>query len=179
MAPNHHAGPHQKRYKFCEWIDFTEIKRVLDVFDTASPSFAFVVRGPRDLRERILVFTCPDDAEWPKDTLLVFLAKQLANAVNRVDFENLIAKADSASLNVNENAATVLEKAARFATKTRHKVGRALSLNRTPSKLKRTMSQMMSPFTSHKHRQDSDSISQFGGDSPPPAAKLPTFQDWK
>ncbi|CAG7838459.1 unnamed protein product [Allacma fusca] len=178
MGPNHHTGP-PKRYKFCEWIDFTEVKRVLDVFDTASPSFAFVVRGPRDLRERILVFTCPEDPEWPKESLLVFLAKQLANAVNRVDFENLIAKADSASLNVNENAATVLEKAARFATKTKHKVGRALSLNRTPSKLKRTMSQMMSPFTTHRHRQDPDSISQFGGDSPPPAAKLPTFQEWK
>ncbi|CAG7724409.1 unnamed protein product, partial [Allacma fusca] len=46
------------------------------------------------------------------------------------------------------------------ATKTKHKVGRALSLNRTPSKLKRTMSQMMSPFTTHRHRQDPDSISQ-------------------
>ena len=30
---NHHSG-HHKKYKFCEWIDFTEIKRVLDVFDT-------------------------------------------------------------------------------------------------------------------------------------------------
>lgn len=36
----------------------------------------------------------------------------------------------------------------RFASRTRMKVGRAFSFNKTPSKLKRAMSTMMSPFGS-------------------------------
>ena len=70
---------------FLKSYAFYLTSRIADLFST-TPSFAFVVRGPRDLRERILVFTCPEDPEWSKEKLLVFLAKQLANAVNRVDF---------------------------------------------------------------------------------------------
>jgi len=138
---------------WCGWHEYTVIR---------------LCRGARDLRERILVFTCPEEPEWDKSKLLTFFAKHLASALDRVDYENIITRADSASLNVNENSASVFDKAARFATKTRHKVGRALSLNRTPSKIKRTMSQMISPFTSYRQRPDPDSISQMSSDSPPP-----------
>ncbi|CAB3376876.1 Hypothetical predicted protein [Cloeon dipterum] len=41
-----------------------------------------------------------------------------------------------------------LSKAFKFASKTRKKVGRAFSFNRTPSKLKRAVSSVMSPFGS-------------------------------
>lgn len=44
-------------------------------------------------------------------------------------------------------------------------VGRALSLNKTPSKLKRTVSQMMSPFGSRNCQRDADAISQCGSEA--------------
>lgn len=37
----------------------------------------------------------------------------------------------------------------KFATKTKLKVGRAFSFNKTPSKLKRAVSTMMSPLSNH------------------------------
>lgn len=53
------------------------------------------------------------------------------------------------------------------------KVGRALSLSKTPSKLKRTVSQMMSPFGSRNCQPDADAISQCGSESTAAASVTP------
>lgn len=53
-----------------------------------------------------------------------------------------------------------LSKAFKFATKTRLKVGRAFSFNKTPSKLKRAVSSMMSPFGSSTNLTPASQLAQ-------------------
>lgn len=53
-----------------------------------------------------------------------------------------------------------LTKAFKFATRTRLKVGRAFSFNKTPSKLKRAVSSMMSPFGSSNNITPSSELAQ-------------------
>ncbi|CAL8111532.1 unnamed protein product [Orchesella dallaii] len=171
--PGQFAGPsNQKRFKFLEWICFSYIKRVVEIVDLSPPAFAFIVISPNELRERVLAFTVPEDLKWTRQSIVQLFAKQVAEAAQRMDYEHLIAKVDASSLHISENT-SVLEKASRFATKTRKKVGRALSLSKTPSKLKRTVSQMMSPFGSRNCHQDSDSISQSSESSTQSASVTP------
>lgn len=53
-----------------------------------------------------------------------------------------------------------LSKAFKFATRTRLKVGRAFSFNKTPSKLKRAVSSMMSPFGSSTNLTPASQLAQ-------------------
>lgn len=52
-------------------------------------SFAFIVREPEDLRERVLQFNLPEDLElekYHKMSVVEFFAKQVAQSVQRVDY---------------------------------------------------------------------------------------------
>lgn len=64
--------------------------------------------------------------------------------------EKFLAYLEPHQLDIDTSDVTMgtLSKAFKFATRTRIKVGRAFSFNKTPSKLKRAMSTMMSPFGS-------------------------------
>ncbi|XP_035715238.1 protein ECT2 isoform X2 [Folsomia candida] len=155
----------QKRYKFLEWVSFCHVKKVVNVHDSDPRSFAFIVREPEDLRERVLQFNLPEDLElekYHKMSVVEFFAKQVAQSVQRVDYEHFITTVDSAALNNTGNSS------GGFISRGIKKVGRALSLSRTPSKLKRTMSQIMhSPFSTrscHKDK-DPDSVSQSGSEN--------------
>lgn len=53
-----------------------------------------------------------------------------------------------------------LSKAFKFANRTRMKVGRAFSFNKTPSKLKRAVSSMMSPFGSSTNLTPASQLAQ-------------------
>lgn len=53
-----------------------------------------------------------------------------------------------------------LAKAKKFATKTGLRVGRAFSFNKTPSKLKRAVSSMMSPFGSSTNLTPASQLAQ-------------------
>jgi len=143
----------QKRYKFLEWISFSNVKKVANVNDSDPQSFAFIVREMEALRERYLHFTLPEDCEMEKllkMSVVEFFAKQIARSVSRVDYETFILNVDSNSL-TNGVASS-----GGFISRGIRKVGRALSMSsKTPNKLKRTVSQMISsPFT--RSRQDKD-----------------------
>lgn len=82
------SGP-QKRYKFLEWVNFCHVKKVVTVHDSDVRSFAFIVREPEDLRERVLQFNTPEDFElekYQKMSVVEFFAKQVAQSVARVDY---------------------------------------------------------------------------------------------
>lgn len=53
-----------------------------------------------------------------------------------------------------------LSKAIKFASRTKMKVGRAFSFNKTPSKLKRAVSSMMSPFGSSTNLTPANQLAQ-------------------
>ncbi|CAB3388998.1 Hypothetical predicted protein, partial [Cloeon dipterum] len=88
--------------------------------------------------------------EFFKTSFLKVLCRQLANTVCRTDAESFLVTLDPAQLDIESSDANMgtLSKAFKFASKTRKKVGRAFSFNRTPSKLKRAVSSVMSPFGS-------------------------------
>lgn len=62
-------------------------------------------------------------------------------------------------IDTSEVSNGTLSKAFRFAT-TRLKVGRAFSFNKTPSKLKRAVSSMMSPFGSSTNLTPASQLAQ-------------------
>ena len=63
-------------------------------------------------------------------------------------------------IDTSELASGTLRRAARLASKTRMAVNRAFSFNKTPSRLKRAMSTVMSPLRSSSHTNcDSSMVS--------------------
>ncbi|XP_008179949.1 uncharacterized protein LOC100574558 [Acyrthosiphon pisum] len=75
---------------------------------------------------------------------------QSQQVANTVCSGNILTSLDSQQLDIDTSEFTIgtFEKAFKFANRTRIKVGRALCFNKTPSKLKRAVSTMMSPVLS-------------------------------
>jgi len=69
----------------------------------------------------------------------------MANTVCKADAENFLASLESHQLDIDTSDVTLgtFSKAFKFASRTKMKVGRAFSFNKTPSKLKRAVSTMM------------------------------------
>ncbi|XP_014245769.1 protein ECT2 isoform X5 [Cimex lectularius] len=140
-----------KPYKHIKLMPLSTIKRVIDIKETddCHKVFALMCRSTQDLKEKLYSFKITDD-EVEKMSFLKTLCRQTAYNACRADAENFLASLDPQTLDIETSDVGLgtLGKAFKFATRTRLKVGRALSFNKTPSKLKRAMSTMMSPFGS-------------------------------
>lgn len=140
-----------KPYKHITMMALNTIKRVIDIHETdeCQKVFALVFRDNQELKERLFSFTMTED-DADKTTFLKTLCRQLANNACTADAEKFLAFLEPQQLDIDTSEVSVgtLSKAFKFATRTRIKVGRAFSFNKTPSKLKRAMSTMMSPFGS-------------------------------
>ncbi|XP_065349665.1 protein ECT2 [Cloeon dipterum] len=140
-----------KAYKHIKQLPLSTIKRVIDIKETEGIRnvFALRCRSNQEFKERDYMFTLTSE-EFFKTSFLKVLCRQLANTVCRTDAESFLVTLDPAQLDIESSDANMgtLSKAFKFASKTRKKVGRAFSFNRTPSKLKRAVSSVMSPFGS-------------------------------
>ncbi|XP_025268888.1 protein ECT2 isoform X3 [Camponotus floridanus] len=140
-----------KLYKHIKMLSLSTIRKVVDIRETEGyhKLFALVVRGTQELKEKFFSFIITDE-EINKTNYLQILCRQMALAVRVADADTLLIRYDSHQLEVGTGdvASGTLKKTIKFASRTRARVGRAFSFNKTPSKLNRAMSTIMSPFGS-------------------------------
>nr|CAH7740851.1 unnamed protein product [Callosobruchus chinensis] len=144
--------PFAKPFKHVRLMPLNTIKRVIDVTEAEGchKVFSLVCRNNEDLKERLHSFAMVDE-DSDKVAFLKTLTRTMANNACTADAEKFMAYIDAHQLDIDtsevSNNGSLSKAFARFAT-TRFKVGRAFSFNKTPSKLKRAVSSMMSPFGS-------------------------------
>lgn len=152
-----------KPFKHVRLMPLTHIKKVFDIRETdeCHNVFALLCRSNQELKDKIYAFTIADE-ETEKLGFLRTLCRQMANTVCKTDAENFLMSSDSDHLNIDTSdvALGTLSKAFKFASRTRMKVGRAFSFNKTPSKLKRAVSTMMSPFGSTTNLTPASQLAQ-------------------
>ncbi|KAL7645017.1 UNVERIFIED_CONTAM: hypothetical protein RMT77_003387 [Armadillidium vulgare] len=170
-----------KSYKHLEMMSLSHIKRVVDIRETEDCRnvFALIVRSNQEFKERLFTFTLiPEDIT--KAAFLKELCSNMASVLCRSDVENFLVPMDPHHLDIDTsdvNITNALSKALRFATRTGRKVSRAFSFNKSPSKLKRAVSTVMSPFanSSSQGMRGATSVNNLAQDlslsSTPPCAK--------
>ncbi|KAF5305669.1 hypothetical protein FQA39_LY09158 [Lamprigera yunnana] len=154
-SPNLINGYHQKStvkpYKHVKLLPLSHIKRVIDIKETedCQKVFSLVFRNNDELKERLFSFAITDD-DVDKPIFLKTLCKQMATNACTADSDKFLAYLEPQQLDIDTSDINngTLSKAFKFANRTRLKVRRAFSFNKTPSKLKRAVSSMMSPFGS-------------------------------
>ncbi|KAH8379568.1 hypothetical protein KR009_005596, partial [Drosophila setifemur] len=135
-----------KTHKHLKLISLNTIRLVIDISDSPR-AFGLLQRGEK---EKLYTFTISDE-ETDKHVYVKKLCNQIAAHTCRTDADKLLICRTSLELEVDISDVNVstLSKAFKLAAKTRLKVGRAFSFNKTPNKLKRAVSTMMtSPFGS-------------------------------
>lgn len=135
--------PVEKTYKHIKLISMTSIKKVYNVEDESERQiFALRCRGSDEVAETTYSFNIIDDT-LDKMSFLRELCRQ-ASAVYCINFDKFledidITNAGSLNIETHESSNSTLGRAIKFASK---QVGRTLSLNRTPSTLRKVMSSM-------------------------------------
>merc|ERR1719392_17838 len=163
-----------KALKFVTLIHLSAVRRLVDVIDsddcdstvmsttssstmasssntsTSSALVAIVCRLTEDLRERCYTLQLVVDSVEDKLAFLRTVCRHVSNTLCRPDPDQLLVRLsardmsfDSSDLNVSS-----FSRALSSFHKTKQKVGRAFSFNKTPSKLKRAVSTVISPLTS-------------------------------
>ncbi|XP_016973168.1 protein ECT2 isoform X4 [Drosophila rhopaloa] len=135
-----------KTHKHLKLISLNTIRLVIDISDSPR-AFGLLLRGDK---EKLYTFTISEE-ETDKSVYVKKLCNQIAAHTCRTDADKLLICRTSQELEVDISDVNVstLSKAFKLAAKTRLKVGRAFSFNKTPNKLKRAVSTMMtSPFGS-------------------------------
>ncbi|XP_059613663.1 protein ECT2 isoform X5 [Phlebotomus argentipes] len=132
-----------KSYKHIKLISLSSIRFVVDIRDSPR-AFALSCRLSKENKDKEYYFSINEE-EVDKTMYLRSLCKQLAENSCRADADQFLASVNSSELNIDISDFNIgtLSKAFKFATRTRLKVGRAFSFNKTPSKLKRAVSTMM------------------------------------
>ncbi|KAG5896616.1 hypothetical protein JTB14_009526 [Gonioctena quinquepunctata] len=153
--------PITKPYKHVKLMALNTIKRVIDIKETedCQKVFSLVCRNNDDMKERLYSFAMDEDADKP--AFLKTLTRQMANNACTADADKFMAYLEPQQLDIDTSDVSngTLSKAFKFAT-TRLKVGRAFSFNKTPSKLKRAVSSMMSPFGSSTNITPASQLAQ-------------------
>ncbi|XKL61643.1 hypothetical protein PGB90_001476 [Kerria lacca] len=144
-----------KLYKHVKLLPLSALLKVVDVKETEDCHniFALMIKCCHELKESknmIYSFTVTDET-IEKTKYLHILCNQIAQVVCHTDTESYLTYLEGEQLDIVSSEVTTgtLGKAFnKLAAKTRIKVGRALSFNKTPNKLKRAVSNMISPFAS-------------------------------
>ncbi|XP_034656900.1 protein ECT2 isoform X3 [Drosophila subobscura] len=147
-----------KTHKHLKLISLNTIRFVIDILDSPR-AFGLLLRGDK---EKFYTFTMNDE-ETDKHSYMKKLCNQIAAHMCRTDADKLLLCQSSQELDVDISDVNVstLSKAFKLAAKTRLKVGRAFSFNKTPNKLKRAVSTMMtSPFGSTNSLTPSSQLAQ-------------------
>ncbi|XP_034239333.1 protein ECT2-like isoform X1 [Thrips palmi] len=166
-SPNTATLRNTKHFKHVRLIPLSDIKRVFDVQDregvTEEPEklFALKCRSNQELKEKLYSFELVDD-DVDKLNFLQTLCRQLANTVCKADAAYFLSPLEYGELDIASNDAAfgTLSKAFKLASRTRMKIGRTFSFNKTPSKLKRAVSTMMSPFGSTTNLTPASQLAQ-------------------
>ncbi|KAK6644547.1 hypothetical protein RUM43_000814 [Polyplax serrata] len=146
----------RKQYKHIRLMPLSNLRKVIDVRESEECQrvFSLLCRNSQPQKENLCSFVITDD-KLDKRNFLREMCKQMAHTVCTTDPEEFYEVMEPSELNVDtvNNVSTVsrsthsFSKALRFASKTGVKVGRALSMNKTPNKLTRAVSTLR-PFAS-------------------------------
>ncbi|XP_062552492.1 protein ECT2 isoform X2 [Armigeres subalbatus] len=150
-----------KPYKHVKLMPLSSIRLVVNIQDSPR-AFALNCRATVDNKDRLHSFSICDE-EKDKIIYLKSLCKQLAENACKADADKFMLNCESEELGIDVSDINVgtLSKAFKFATRTRLRVGRAFSFNKTPSKLKRAVSTMMtSPFGSTQSLTPASQLAQ-------------------
>lgn len=166
-SPNTVNGYHQKStskpYKHVKLMPLSHIKRVIDIKETEECQrvFSIVFRNNDEIKERLFSFAMTE-SDVDKGTFLKTLCRQMATNACTADADKFLAYLEHQQLDIDTSDINngTLSKAFKFANRTRLKVGRAFSFNKTPSKLKRAVSSMMSPFGSSTNITPASQLAQ-------------------
>ncbi|XP_026285147.1 protein ECT2 isoform X1 [Frankliniella occidentalis] len=154
-----------KHFKHVRLIPLSDIKRVFDVEREGNNEeniFALKCRSNQELKEKLYSFSLSDE-DIDKNNFLQTLCRQLANTVCKADAAYFLSPIDYNELDISANDAAfgTLSKAFKLASRTKMKIGRTFSFNsKTPSKLKRAVSSMMSPFGSTTNLTPASQLAQ-------------------
>lgn len=152
-----------KPYRHISLMPLSTVKRVVDIREAEDCHnvFALMCRSNQELKEKLYSFMITEETV-DKSHFLRQLCRQMANTVCKADADKFLASLDSHQLDIDTSdlALSTLSKVTKFAARTRIKVGRALSFNKTPSKLKRAMSSMISPFGSQANLTPASQLAQ-------------------
>nr|XP_049698797.1 protein ECT2 isoform X2 [Helicoverpa armigera] len=175
-----------KPYRHISLMPLSTVKRVVDIREAEDCHnvFALMCRNNQELKEKLYSFMITDETV-DKSHFLRQLCRQMANTVCKADADKFLACLESHQLDIDtsELALSTLSKVSKFAARTRIKlealagltgllrpepgsglldtwVGRAFSFNKTPSKLKRAMSSMISPFGSTSNLTPASQLAQ-------------------
>lgn len=168
-----------KALKFVTLIHLSAVRRLVDVIDsedcdstvmsttssstmastTSSALVAIVCRLTEDLRERCYTLQLVVDSLEDKLAFLRTVCRHVSNTLCRPDPEQLLVRlaARDMSLDASDLNVSSFSKALSSFHKTKQKVGRAFSFNKTPSKMKRAVSSMISPMASRTNTELRDS----------------------
>ncbi|XP_065163646.1 protein ECT2 isoform X4 [Atheta coriaria] len=161
----HHKNSASKPYKHVRLMSLSMIKRVIDIRETddCQRAFGFVFRNNDELKERLFTFTVAGGEDVDKMVFLRTLCRTMATNACTADSDKFLVNLDPADLEINTSMVNngTLSKAIKLAAnRTKIRVGRAFSFNKTPSKLKRAVSSMMSPFGSSTNLTPSLQLAQ-------------------
>merc|ERR1712217_430728 len=122
---------------------------------TSSALVAIVCRLTEDLRERCYTLQLVVDNIEDKMTFLRTVCRHVSNTLCRPDPDQLLVRlaARDMSLDASDLNVSSFSKALSSFHKTKQKVGRAFSFNKTPSKMKRAVSSMISPMASRTNTE--------------------------
>ncbi|XP_075983046.1 epithelial cell transforming 2 pebble isoform X2 [Anticarsia gemmatalis] len=175
-----------KPYRHISLMPLSTVKRVVDIREAEDCHnvFALMCRNNQELKEKLHSFMITDETV-DKSHFLRQLCRQMANTVCKADADKFLACLESHQLDIDTSdlALSALSKVSKFAARTRIKlealaglggwlradpgtglldtwVGRAFSFNKTPSKLKRAMSSMISPFGSTSNLTPASQLAQ-------------------
>ncbi|KAL9906291.1 epithelial cell transforming 2 pebble isoform 5-T7 [Glossina fuscipes fuscipes] len=131
-----------KTHKHVKLISLNAIYFVIDITDSPR-AFALLCGHDKD---NLYSFNIADE-EVDKVIYLKALCKQMAENACRTDTNKplLCRTSQELDVDISDINLSTLSKAFKLAARTRLKVGRAFSFNKTPSKLKRAVSTMMTP----------------------------------
>ncbi|ETN66757.1 hypothetical protein AND_001451 [Anopheles darlingi] len=139
-----------KPYKHLKLMPLSTVRLVVNIEDSARAFMLNCRELAPNAKDRQYSFNMADE-EQDKLVYLRTLSKQMAENACRTDAAHFLINrtAEEVDIDVSDINVGTLSKAFKFASKTRIRVGRAFSFNKTPSKLKRAVSTMMtSPFGS-------------------------------
>ncbi|XP_032516478.2 protein ECT2 isoform X6 [Danaus plexippus] len=152
-----------KPYRHISLMPLSTVKRVVDIREAEDCHnvFALMCRSNQELKEKLYSFMITDETV-DKTHFLRQLCRQMANTVCKADADKFLACLESHQLDIDTSdlALSTLSKVSKFAARTRIKVGRALSFNKTPSKLKRAMSSMIPPLGSTSNLTPASQLAQ-------------------
>jgi len=171
-----------KALKFVTVIHLSAVRRLVDVIDsedcnatvmsmastatlanptTNSALVAIVCRLTEDLRERCYTLQLVVDNVEDKLTFLRTVCRHVSNTLCRPDPDQLLVQlsARDMSLDASDLNVSSFSKALSSFHKTKQKVGRAFSFNKTPSKLKRAVSTVISPIAGSRNNPNTPSES--------------------